>query len=74
VQEAFLLQRDESTGTVLAIWHAQASTQDVVHGKFLKLPKWSGNTWVVDVVARVADQYSSNMWVKAPAVRLTDTF
>eukprot|EP00884_Botryococcus_braunii_P009319 jgi/Botrbrau1/18389/Bobra.152_1s0001.1 len=72
VEEAFLLQRDEHSGALLAIWHANG--EELLDGKFLKLPNWSGDTWVVDVVARVADLESSNMWVKAQAVRLTYTF
>lgn len=72
LQEAILLQRDEASGALLATWHATG--EKLLNGKLLELPDWRGSSWVVDVIARVADQDSSNMWVKAIGVRLTDTF
>lgn len=57
---------------MLATWHAKG--EKLLDGKLLELPDWGGTSWVVDVIARVADQDSSNMWVKAIGVRLTDTF
>ncbi len=73
MQEAILLKRNLASGAVEDKWHA-VGEQELVDGKLLALPTWDGDDWVVDVVARVADVNCSNMWVKAVAVRLRDTF